>query len=233
MAFFAELTPPEPQDLHPQAYFDQPWSRPEHWLPGVANVGAVIGRTDDTAVRLTFLDAYPRGATFQVRALLRPGSAELDHRHHPMPFASDLRVGMQWPDGRRVEASNDWHPAMHGEDADEAPEFHLTMYGGGGGGLSWAWDAWIWPLPPAGPVTLYCRWDGRGIPETATVLDLTPLARAADDAEELWPLPPLPEDGEYGWTSYSPMGSTFTAVAVDDSDGATSGDGLDPGDEDG
>jgi len=231
--FFAELRPPEPEQLHPQAYVDHPWSRPEHWLPGVANVGAVIGRTDDTAVRLTFLDAYPRGATFQVRALLRPGSAEVLHHQHPMPFVGDLRVGMQWPDGRRVESSNDWHPSMHGQEAGAADDFHLAMYGGGGGGLSWAWDAWIWPLPPSGPVTLYCRWDGRGIPETATLLDLTPLVDAAAHAEELWPLPPVPEDGSFGWTSYSPMGTTFTAVAPEAGDADPSGDRPDPGDEHG
>ena len=232
MPFFAELTPPEPEDLHPQAYFDQPWSRPEHWLPGAANVGAVVGRTDDTAVQLTFHDAYPRGTTFEVRALLRPGSAELDPRIHHTPFVGDLRIGLLWPDGRRVESANDWHPGRHRDDSAAADEFHLAMYGGGGGGLSWAWDAWIWPLPPAGPVTVYCRWDGRGIAETATVLDLTSVVRAAADAEELWPLPPVPDDGELGWTSYSPLGgATLTAVAPSH-DPTASGDGLDPGDED-
>jgi hypothetical protein len=122
---------------------------------------------------------------------------------------------------------------MHGQEAGAADDFHLAMYGGGGGGLSWAWDAWIWPLPPSGPVTLYCRWDGRGIPETATVLDLTALVDAADHAEELWPLPPVPEDGAFGWTSYSPMGTTFTAVGPEAGDADPSGDRPDPGDEHG
>ncbi len=95
------------------------------------------------------------------------------------------------------------------------------MRGGGGGGLGWSWDAWLHPLPHPGPVTIYCRWDERGIPETATTVDLTDVVAAASEARELWPLPPMPErpDGEeFGWMAYSPLGhgvSSVTAVRPD------------------
>ena len=186
--FFAD--PPElaPEDLPTQRHFDHPWSRPEHWLPGTANVAAVIGRAQHTAVRLAFLESFPRGVFFEVRALLSPEGDEVDHViNRPTPFVSDLRLGMRWPDGRRVESSSHWHPHLpHGEAADA---LHLSMMGGGGGGLSWSWNAWLWPLP------VYV------------------------------------EGGDHGWTSYSPLGSTFSALSIGDIE--PSRDGLDARDEDG
>jgi hypothetical protein len=228
--FFADLPEPAPEEPSTQRYFDHPWSRPEHWLPGTANVAAVIGRSEHTAVRLVFLESFPRGVFFEVRALLSPEGSEIDFvPHRPTPFVSDLRLGMRWPDGRQVESSSHWHPRpQEGETSDA---LHLSLMGGGGGGLSWSWNAWLWPLPPAGPVEVFCRWDEREIAETCTVVDLTPVVDAADDAEELWPLPPYVEGGAYGWTSYSPLGSTFSALQVGDAD--PSGDGPDAGDEDG
>ena len=228
--FFADLPEPAVEESATQRYFDHPWSRPPHWLPGTANVAAVIGRSEHTAVRLVFLEAYPRGVSFEVRALLSPDGGELDHYpHRPSPFDGNLRLGMLWPDGRRVEASHEWHP--HPQEGERPDTLRLAMMGGGGGGLSWSWDAWLWPLPPAGPVEIYCRWDERGIAETSTVVDLTPVVEAAADAEELWPLPTYVDDEPHGWFSHSPMGSaTFTAVARDDA--TASGDGLDAGDED-
>ena len=228
--FFAD--PPElaPEDLPTQRHFDHPWSRPEHWLPGTANVAAVIGRGQHTAVRLAFLESFPRGVFFEVRALLSPEGDEVDHViNRPTPFVSDLRLGMRWPDGRRVESSSHWHPHLpHGEAADA---LHLSMMGGGGGGLSWSWNAWLWPLPPPGPVEIFCRWDERDIAETVTVVDLTPVVEAATGAEELWPLPVYVEGGDHGWTSYSPLGSTFSALSIGDIE--PSRDGLDARDEDG
>jgi hypothetical protein len=232
MAFFAELPreplPPEQRQVH----YDHPFDRPQHWLPGSASFGVVAGRTDDTAVHVAFHDVYPRGVSLEVLVLLHPDGAELDHMHmHHGPSSGRLRLGLQWPDGRRTESDDEWFPGRRGGDDGD---FHLQLRGGGGGGLSYSWDAWLWPLPPAGPATLYCRWDDRGIAETATPIELTAVVAAAEAARELWPLPPVPDmpEGEgFGWTAYSPMGgfSTLTAAAPDDG----SGDAADPGDENG
>ncbi len=181
VVFFAELPEPGPDDLPTQRYFDHPWSRPEHWLPGTSNVAAVLGRTELTVVRLVFHSSYPRGVSFEVQALLNPEGGELEHfPHRPTPFVGNLRIGMLWPDGRRVESSQEWHPHPH--EGEQPDELHLSLMGGGGGGLSWSWNAWLWPLPPAGPVEVFCRWDERGIVETATVVGLTPVVGAAADA---------------------------------------------------
>jgi hypothetical protein len=236
VAFFDEIPEQEPEEelSQRQLYFDNPGEAPQHWLPGVAGVGAVIGRTAHTAVRITFAEVYPRGVAIEVQALLDPSGPDVDalHRHFGRPgrTSSDLRLGMLWPDGRRTETASEWYHGPHQEVEPRDGNLMLRMHGGGGGGLAWHWRAWLWPLPPAGPVEVYLRWDARDIPETMTTIDLTPVVAAAADAEELWPLPEPPQ-GEYGWFSHSPMSSssTVTAVRVDDD----LGDAADPGDEDG
>jgi hypothetical protein len=219
MPFFSEL-PEEPwEPEQPMVHYDFPNDRPQHWTPGTAALGVVVGRSDTTVVHVAVHDVYPRGLGLEVRALLHPDSAELDHMvmHRPGAFAGDLRLGLEWPDGRRVEAGNAWHPGLREPFATTPDVYLLQMRGGGGGGLGWSWDAWLYPLPMAGPVTVYCRWDERGIPETATTVDLTDVVAAASEARELWPLPPMPDrpDGEeFGWMAYSPVGAGFSPLTA-------------------
>jgi len=234
MPFFAEL--PEPPPLPPEArpvYRDVPSAQPEHWSPAPVAVGAVVGRSTHTVVRLDVRDAYPRGLALDLRAWLSPDGPDLEDlhfRHHDprRAFVGDLRIGLLWPDGTRVEAGT-----FHGFGSEPAPaQPVLVANGGGGGGLSWRWHLWLHPLPAPGPVTVFCTWPERDVPETATELDLAPAVAAAAGAEELWHLPTFEEaPPEGGWFSYSPMGSisTFTAAKPDDG----SGDAADAGDEGG
>jgi hypothetical protein len=238
--FFAELPPDPPVDETRQVFYDQPGMLPEHWLPGTLGRGAVVGRSDTAAVRLDVRDVFPRGMSFEVRAFLHPSSTEpAIHRHHhrPTPFVDDLRLGMLWPDGTSAEAGANWYERRD-QPADGEPV--LDARGGGGGGLGWSWHLWLHPLPASGPVTVYCRWDSRDIPETATELDLTSAIAAAADASELWPLPTFEEQPpEGGWFAYAPLGATsaygstltFTPDGAASSEG--SGDALDGQDEDG
>jgi len=52
---------------------------------------------------------------------------------------------------------------------------------------SWARDFWIWPTPPRGDLLIGVEWTERGIPETVTRLDASPLREAALQARPLWP----------------------------------------------
>jgi hypothetical protein len=58
---------------------------------------------------------------------------------------------------------------------------------GGGGGLSYAMDFWLWPLPGEGTLRLACEWPDQGLPETVHDLDTAPIRAAAARAVELWP----------------------------------------------
>jgi hypothetical protein len=45
---------------------------------------------------------------------------------------------------------------------------------------------WLWPLPPAGPLTWHATWPDRGIDETSITVDASDLAEAASQAKQLW-----------------------------------------------
>lgn len=52
---------------------------------------------------------------------------------------------------------------------------------------SWARDFWVWPTPPQGELLIGVEWTERGISETVTRLDASPLREAALRARPLWP----------------------------------------------
>lgn len=183
-SFFAPRPVPQAPE---QTFYAAPWQEPENALPGLGADAVTLLRTDTHAGQLALGGAYPQGLALVVRARLHPDHLG-DRWWEPAyggPF-DDLRFGIAWPDGNRAEAGADWQPPTAREN-DEA--FRLMPAGGGGGGLGHEWRFWLWPLPPAGPVTVHLTWEQRGIPETAVDVDLTPFVSAADTATDLWPLP--------------------------------------------
>jgi hypothetical protein len=46
---------------------------------------------------------------------------------------------------------------------------------------------WVWPLPPAGPMTFVCEWTAFGIRETRTEVDTKLILDAAAQSIKLWP----------------------------------------------
>jgi hypothetical protein len=48
-------------------------------------------------------------------------------------------------------------------------------------------DAWVWGLPPPGPLAFVCEWPARGIPETRAKMDAGLVLEAADRAMPVWP----------------------------------------------
>ncbi len=58
--------------------------------------------------------------------------------------------------------------------------------GGGGGGSSYELGFWVFPLPPAGMLTLATEWLARGIELTKQEIDATPIGEAGARSEALW-----------------------------------------------
>ncbi|WP_261559791.1 hypothetical protein [Frankia tisae] len=54
---------------------------------------------------------------------------------------------------------------------------------------------WLWPLPPAGPLTFVADFLARGLPESRVAVDGAAIRAAADRAVDLWPAVGLPEPG--------------------------------------
>jgi hypothetical protein len=47
---------------------------------------------------------------------------------------------------------------------------------------------WVWPLPPAGSLTVVCEWPAYGIALTRSEFDAGMLLDAAAQVEQLWPV---------------------------------------------
>jgi hypothetical protein len=54
---------------------------------------------------------------------------------------------------------------------------------------------WVWPLPPAGPVTFICQWSALGIEESRGEIDARLILDAAGRAVQLWPQDPRTFNG--------------------------------------
>ena len=77
----------------------------------------------------------------------------------------------------------------------------LQPTGGGGSRDYLDVEAWVWPLPPEGPLGFVCEWPLAEIPLSRAVVDASVLRTAAVRATTLW----LPEgNGSTGnrlWTT--------------------------------
>lgn len=125
-----------------------------------------------------------------LRAPMTPGLA-----HRPGdPLPDDLfRFGVQYSDGRKGTSvappgaqMQQWAKAVREGREPELPTGPIVMQRGGGGGRSYDWRFWIWPLPPPGPVTVACEWPAASIPLTLYELDARSFIEGMATIERLW-----------------------------------------------
>jgi hypothetical protein len=173
--------------------------RPEAVIPGSVPAEVVLGRTEQVAVAVGSVRAYPNGFEFTVHVRLRQqdetswqGHSDAFHRSGGAD-GSQLRLGVLYADGRRAATTGEHWPRPG--DADDG---RLLLHKGGGGGGSYGgeWDFWVHPLPPAGPVTLVAPWLEHGIAESRAELDGAAIRAAAERAVTLWPEEPESERRE-------------------------------------
>jgi hypothetical protein len=97
-----------------------------------------------------------------------------------------LRFGVEFADGGRATSLDLYVLSPHDPAGAPKPPV-LWPCGGGGGGGRWGHDVWVWPLPPAGPLTFACEWPALGIPFSRAVIDAGRIHDAACRAHLLWP----------------------------------------------
>ena len=190
--------------------------QPDAVIPGSVPAEVLLIRTEQVAVAVGAVRAYPNGFEFTVRLRVR-GEDETEpgwhdpfdrHRRETQVPGEVLRLGLMYADGRRAATTSDWWPG------DEADPGQLVLQQGGGGGNARRWDGEFWahPLPPEGPVTFVASWLKYGVAETRAELDGSAIRAAAGRAVILWPEEPEPEPGGgYAWGS-----QTLTASRPDD-----------------
>ena len=184
VSFFEELPPPpEPGPRPPQP----PWMGPPRNEVGVA-AGIRLGKVHEDRIAISVVDvvAYTSGFEVDVRANLR----ETERRPaRPTQDSRGLRFGVLFSDGRKGTTG------AHGAGAagwavtagGQAPAGPLVLpRGGSGGDEGWRQTYWVWPLPPAGRLTLAVQWLAAGVPEVLFEVDAEQIVSAAARSQPLW-----------------------------------------------
>lgn len=193
MSFFDAPRPPEPP---PERHKRPVWAGPpDGVVPALSHQRAVLIATDTAVMTADQFRVYPNGVAFTLSLSTRESHHGTHHgmhgppfqvHHHPGAKTIDddfLRFGIQFGDGTKWTNAHDRFPAP-----DEDPVGPIVMSrGGGGGDNSWEMRYWMWPLPPAGPVSFVTSWPSEDVVETVVELDADEWRGLADSAQVLWP----------------------------------------------
>jgi hypothetical protein len=212
MAFF-EPPGPEPEAVVPAPYGPPIWTGPSELVLG-AWVAAqqLLAKTDDVAVVLRGLSAYPNGFEVHVSFLGRPPQNPQMHQQFFARFHAGRgpRFGFEFSDGRRAGHSTRLGGFNVAKDENGIPTEPVLMpRGGGGGGGEWKQSFWVWPLPPPGRLVLHFDWPDQSIEDITVELDGSELHHAGGNAIELWSTGREPVAGSLG---ASPGGSWQRSV---------------------
>jgi hypothetical protein len=177
MSFFDAPAPPPPP-IPPQRPWPEWLKAPEGWLGGFVPVRLVLARTADLVITVGPFEAFPTGIRFALKVRSR------ESIHASAALAGGMQLGVAFPDGSKWQGMSAGRRTSL-ETLPPAP--NVTPMGGRGNGSDSQLDLWLWPLPPAGPITFALCWPARGIAETTAQVDGALLRAAAAEAQQLWP----------------------------------------------
>jgi hypothetical protein len=171
---------------------------PEEEFGVVVPQSLLLARSETGVVELRFVTAFSTGLLFDLiagaRGLKESRAQALFHEQHvadpeeglPEGF---LRVGVEYPDGRRASNLTGRHRFWQSETPPEEP---VLVQAGGGGGSAASGRVrmnpgyWLWPLPPAGRLRVFVEWPIVGIKLSSIDVASAPLVEAASCSERLW-----------------------------------------------
>jgi hypothetical protein len=171
---------------------------PESFAPPTNELGicvplsVVVGRSDRGVVAIEHATAYSTGVTFDFVAVAqRLTERETLRLIHEQPLNADakrvpaefIRMSLELADGSRVSNVE----AFPGH-----PKAPLLMLHGGSGGsvtsgrMELRRSYWLWPLPPAGPLTVSVEWPALDLLRSSTELSGELLREAGARSSSLW-----------------------------------------------
>jgi hypothetical protein len=169
----------------------QDWEGPPRGVVGQpVAVKAVLARSDELAISLVGIAAFPTGVKFNLLGLRRPQPAPADWRStkelaDPWNRKKDedgFRFGVVFADGRKATSFDP------GREAGSTPTGPVLRPSSGTHSYEkWNYGYWLWPLPSPGDLTFVCEWRSIGIPESRTIVDATAIVEASSHAIRLWP----------------------------------------------
>jgi hypothetical protein len=155
------------------------WDPPAAEFPIVAVSALLLARTEVVAVVVTAIWAFKAGFEFWIKAQFRHDGPALATE----PDERSLHVGLLFADGRKVA-----NVGSVSEPAGSVPTgLILSPRSSGGGRRHRDRSYWVWPLPPAGPVTFVCEWAAFNIPEQRAEVDAQLILDAARRSVQVWP----------------------------------------------
>jgi hypothetical protein len=188
VSFFEPLPPiPDPSQ---REWAPPAWDRPsEGTLPATLALDAVLGQEEDAIVAIPSIDVYPNGFRINVQLLTNPRRAlefqALMHR----PRMGMVRIGVRFADGREGGRGGMQGRNELTKDEEGVPTQPYVGFGGGGGGSGgWRFSAWVFPLPPDGPLEIFVALPDPANTEYSIVVDgagIRAAARTSADHLEL------------------------------------------------
>jgi len=198
--FFRQPTAEPAEPARPEL---PPWvGPPKAELGAVVATELILARSTNVVVVLPRMTVYRTGCLFTVEVVIRKTQLSSDDWLDLITSASDatgpskrwervLRLGLRYPDGTTVtnlDSATDRRP--DGPDAG-TPVGPLLSWTPAGGGGTWHYNTshlemWLWPLPPAQPLTFAVEWPIGGIDLTTTELDGAELVTAAERSIGYW-----------------------------------------------
>jgi len=163
------------------------WDRPsEGTVPALLAVDPVVVQNDVAVLVLSHLEVYPNGFTIPLLTRVNPRKAQeafgmlrgAEHRRWP-------EVQVRFADGKRALVEP-FGPLMHKDEQGVPTEPIVSVTGRGGGpGADRAW-AWVFPLPPVGPLEILVSHAAFGLDEERVTVDGTSVRAAAEQARVIW-----------------------------------------------
>ena len=144
----------------------------------------VLARTPEVVVAVRGITSYSDGLHIAVVVIFADHARAEDLAYSLQEYSRSpgrFRVGLAFADGRKATSGQRDAP-----DVEQHAAAQLKLLGSSQQGLVWSGDYWLWPLPPAGPLIVGCRWPDRAIPETLVQIDPAPLLTAAAASRSLW-----------------------------------------------
>jgi hypothetical protein len=182
------ITHPSPATGH--GWVAPAWDRPsEGTVPAVLAVDAVVLLNDVVAVAVDHLEVYPNGFTISLVMRVHPRKVgEMMEMLRPLGPNRWPRIGVRFADGRTAGARSgiDSMSDVPRDDQGVPVDPFVSMGGGGGGPGGWRAWAWVFPLPPDGPLEVFVALEVAGLDESSVTIDGTAVRAAAQRAKVIW-----------------------------------------------
>ena len=157
-------------------------------MPATLAVDALLNHDENAMVAVSHLDVFPNGFRVNVVILLNPHrEPDLRARMHQGPRQM-VRIGVRFADGRAGgrEVRRGYLDVPKDSEGIPTQPFVGFAGGGGGGNRGWSFGAWVFPLPPDGPLEIFVALPPPATGELSTVVDGSAVRAAAERARVIW-----------------------------------------------